>query len=106
MTTQAQVQAPQQNADYIQHHPNAVIDPHKAEIMAYASKDLEVQVVEQRKLALDAASNLGNSVFRGIQNMNAESAANLHVNSAFSARIEADEKANTAASIYDKVHGL
>ena len=46
-------QSLQQPADYLQQHPNAVQDPVKAEIMAYASRDAEEAVVAARGLAVN-----------------------------------------------------
>ena len=87
-------QQPEQPVDYLQEHPNAIVDPVKAEIMAYASKDQEQIVVDRRDLALDAA--IGG---------NAEGAKH-HIQFAQEARKRADDRAAQAAEIYDKVKGL
>jgi len=99
-------QQPEQPVDYLQEHPNAVVDPVKAEIMAYASKGQEEAVVAARGLALEAASNIGNGRFRDAENRVAGHAAAHQTGQAQAARREADNKAGQAAEIYDKVKGL
>lgn len=104
MSEQAPV--PQQPEDYLQAHPNAVVDPVKAEIMAYASHDQEEAVVAARGLALEAASNIGNSRFRDRDNRGAHSTATHQAGLAEQARVEADKQAMQAGEIYDQVKGL
>ncbi|MEI7521879.1 MAG: hypothetical protein WCJ86_00195 [Candidatus Saccharibacteria bacterium] len=99
-------QQPEQPVDYLQEHPNAVVDPHKAEIMAYASKAAEEAVVHARGLALEAASNIGNTRFRDIENRGPVRASTQQAEQAQAARTEADNQAGQAAEIYDKVKGL
>lgn len=101
-----QAPMPQQPVDYLQEHPNAVVDPVKAEIMAYASKGQEEAVVAARGLALEAASNIGDRNFRDSENRGAEYAATHQAEQAQAARTEADNQATQAAEIYDKVKGL
>jgi len=99
-------QQPEQPVDYLQEHPNAVVDPVKAEIMAYASKAQEEAVVDARGLALEAASNIGNMRFRDAENRGPVRAATHQAEQAQAARTEADNNAGQAAEIYDKVKGL
>lgn len=99
-------QQPEQPVDYLQEHPNAVIDPVKAEIMAYASRGQEEAVVAARGLALEAASNIGNDRFRDSQNRGAHHAATHQAEQSLQARKFADEQATKAAEIYDQVKGL
>jgi hypothetical protein len=97
---------PQQPVDYLQKHPNAVVDPAKAEAMAYASKGQEEAVVAARGLALEAASNIGNDRFRDAENRGPGHAATHQAERAQAARTEADNQSAQAAEIYDKVKGL
>ena len=107
MSEQAPVpQQPEQPVDYLQEHPNAVVDPVKAEIMAYASKGQEEAVVAARGLALEAASNIGNDRFRDDGNRGAHHAATHQVDKALEARKLADDQADKAADVYDQVKGL
>lgn len=101
-----QAPAPQQPIDYLQEHPEAVVDPVKAEIMAYASKGQEEAVVAARGLALEAASNIGNDRFRDNANRGAHHAATHQVGLAEQARVEADKQAMQAGEVYDHVKGL
>jgi len=99
-------QAPQQPVEYLQQHPDAVVDPAKAEIMAYASRGQEEAVVAARGLALEAASNIGNNSFRDSDNRGAHHAATHQAGLAEQARVEADKQAMQAGDIYDQVKGL
>jgi len=96
-------QAPQETADYLQLHPNAVVDPAKAMVMAHASHGQEEAFVVARGLALQAASNIGNREFRGSGNRDATNAARHHSHQAEKAREVADNQARLAGNIYDQV---
>jgi hypothetical protein len=98
--------APQQPVDYLQEHPAAIEDQAKAEIMAYASHGQEEVLVAERAKAIDAASNIGNSNFRGEGNRGASHAASHHAEQAKNARENANVQAMGAAAIYDQVKGL
>lgn len=98
-------QAPQQPVEYLQEHPNAVVDPLKAEIMAYAGKTQEEKVVLERGLALEAASRIGDSYFRD-NGKGASDSADDHAGLAENARDSADQQYIAAAGIYDRVKGL
>lgn len=97
---------PQQPSEYLQNHPNAVEDPVKAEIMAYASSKEEENVVSERAKAIDAASNIGDKDFHGEGNRGAEHAASFHAERAASARETANAQAMGAAAIYDRVKAI
>lgn len=88
-----------------------VVDPAKAEIMAYASKNQEENVIKFRKEALEQAVLIGDEsrIRRNIgdwkDNKPIDNAFNA-VEKAKAAREHADVNASTAAEIYDKVHNL
>lgn len=86
---------------YMQEHPQAIEDPYKAEIMAYASHEQEEAVVKARAEALGHAALIGDSRYH-----DAEYEGRQAVQRAGEARKIADEKANQAASIYDAVKHL
>lgn len=83
-----------------------VTDPAKAEVMAYASKGQEEQVVDHRNQALEAASNIGNDQWRSKGNYGATGEAERQAQAAEQARQEADKHAQGAADVYDRVHKL
>lgn len=99
-------QEPQEPVGYLQEHRNAVVDPAKAEIMAYASRGQEEVVVAARGLALEAAINIGDKNFRDSENRSAGHAATHQAEQARAARTEADNQAAQAAEIYAEVKSL
>lgn len=102
MSEQAPAPQPEQQPDsYMQAHPNAIEDPVKAEIMAYASKNQEEQVVKARQEALGHAALISD----GGYNTN-EYEGRKAVERAQAARKDADLKASQAANIYDSVKHL
>ena len=100
-------EAPQQQTnEYIEKHPDAIVDPKKAEIMAYASKSAEEHVTSFRSRALDAASNIGNRDYHLSDGYTALEKANFEVSKARNARRVADGQSQAAADIYDTVKKL
>lgn len=62
MSEQAPAPQPEQQPDsYLAEHPNAIVDPVKAEVMAYASKNQEEEVVRARQEALRHAALISQS---------------------------------------------
>ena len=102
-------QAPQSNEKLVRsEEPDTYVsDPAKAEVMAYASKGKEEEVVSERNAALAAASSIGSGSFYDQGRiLHPETAANRHAELAEQARQEADEQAQSAANIYDRVKNL
>lgn len=97
-----QAPMPQQPVDYLQEHPNAVVDPVKAELMAYASKGQEEKVVAHERLASIATTNIDRRGFEDSYPISAEHEATHQAELAQGARTEADKQAKQAASSYDR----
>lgn len=80
-------------------------DPAKAEVMAYASKAQEEEVVKANKAADEAAQHIGISDnWRSKQYLTAGSEQHMQQQRAERARQAADQLAQAAAKTYDKVH--
>jgi hypothetical protein len=92
---------PEQPEDYLQQHPDAVADPAKAEVMARASNGQEGLVVEERGLALEAASHIGEGN-RGYGHPEAN--AHVHAEAAELQRAKADQVAQAAGEVYERVN--
>ncbi len=102
-------QSEKQPDNYLTEHPNAVVDPVKALIMAYGSKSQEERVVAHRKDALEAASHMGEGndwQSKANHGYGAIGAAVNSLQAAVLARQEADKHAQAAAAVYDRVHKL
>ena len=88
-----------------------VQDPAKAEIMAYASKNQEENVVKFRKEALGQAALIGDPdmIYRDpdawMENKAVDNAYLAASKAQFTRKL-ADKNASTAAEIYEKVHNL
>jgi len=91
-------QQPEQPVDYLQEHPNAVVDPVKAETMAYASKDSEEMFTVMTSLSkpLDPKYNSPERVAEDWQD------TRHYAEWAREARAKADMEAAKAAKDYDK----
>ncbi len=92
----------QQSVDYLQEHPNAVVDPVKAELMAYASKNQEQKALVHERLASIATHNIDRKGFEDSYHISAEHEATRQAELAQGARTEADKQAAQAASSYDR----
>lgn len=78
-----------------------VDDAQTAEHMAYASAAEEVEVVENRRLALEHAAKVGDP-----DGYDHEEAAHDHAEAAEDARQAADDKAETTRQVYERVKDL
>jgi len=87
----------QQPVDYLQEHPNAVVDRDKAEFMAYASKDSEENFTGAAKMSLPLDPKYGPERV-------AEAAHDVRywAEDAREYRAKADMEAAKAAKDYDK----
>jgi hypothetical protein len=87
-------------------HSSQIQDPHKAEIMAYAGKNEEEELLRARKIALDAASRIGEEKAPDPFNVyrEPEEIATEYIGRAQRARAAADNNYEKAAGIYDEVH--
>lgn len=116
MSEQASTQSPEQ---YLSTHPNAITDPAKAEVMAYASQDYEEAVVKLGNKAIDAAILAASSdevVKSSDKYMTIEMVPLMRevyakesqesLEGAKLARNKADENAETTASLYDTVKDI
>lgn len=95
-------------AKYPEIHPDAVVDPNKARLMADASKNQEATVAEARQIALEAASHIGdgNTEWRSPDNRSAENAMIHFMSEAKMNRAQADELAGKAGEVYDDLKKL
>lgn len=97
------------NPEYKQHHPNAIEDRDKAEVMARASKQQEEFVVQRGKVAEsfvdEYADNSGRVAGGEDADRSMQSAANA-VRDAAIWRQEADKRATEAGELYDSVNQL
>lgn len=99
-------QSQQSEDSYLQQHPDAIVDPRKAEIMAHASKGQEQALVQARTAALDAARNMGIPGYMSMSGREAKDEAVYQSQLAEAARAEADRNAGIAADVYDRLHKL
>ena len=90
---------------YLAEHPNAIVDPDKAEKMAIASSPYEQEIISQKRIAREAADQFGDTSF--INNdgektrVTPEVVADGALDGMKQARIYADKIADKAAQDYD-----
>jgi hypothetical protein len=87
---------------YKEAHPGAVDDVKKAELMAHAGDEFETQVVEERRKALEHASQAAISD----EGYDHTDAAYDHADAAKAAREEADMREGFVGRIYERTKDL
>ena len=93
---------------YKEAHPDAIEDPHKAEVMAHASQGHEEEVTLERQRAVDRAIEAGQLGAAGQVRdaVHMEGAADASAEGAERARQKADDSADFAGEIYDRTKNL
>lgn len=109
-------------ADYVAHHPGAIVDEEKAEVMAHASKGAEEKVVEYKEEAqgrldiviprIDSRDDEGNLVFLSDRRGSAEEYKNTYqraqraIERAQEQRARADAQAQVAGESYETLKNI
>lgn len=99
----------QKTAEYLQEYPDAVVDPIKAELMAYASKQQEERAATYKKRSMtyaeDAAKSMG--PFSDDEEIAQHTEkANQAAEVAQLARERADRQAQVVGDTYDKIKNI
>ncbi len=94
------------NKEYTQHHPDAIANRDKAEMMARASKEYEETVVEKANMIIDQADNY-NALRKGDEFGDRPTGPAVQIaKEAEAARMQADQASQRAADIYDYAEKL
>lgn len=98
---------------YLEHHPDAVVDPAKAEVMAYASKLEEERVSDLGNKTIEYALAAATKVHPHGRRMttlgeikDTEKKVTEYEEKTKSSRVKADEQASSAGDLYDRISSL